>query len=100
MTACRKSLFVCDTAAAGLPRGNAYSRSSKERKTTMRRHRYVLFTVLFFASMFCFAQPGQAPKDSGHAMVIPGQTQWQPAAPPLPAGAQVAVLDGDPSQTG
>lgn len=37
---------------------------------------------------------------SGHVMVSPDQITWGPAPPGLPPGAQVAVLDGDPSKVG
>jgi quercetin dioxygenase-like cupin family protein len=35
-----------------------------------------------------------------HVMVTPDKLQWGPAPPSLPAGAQAAVLDGDPSKAG
>jgi quercetin dioxygenase-like cupin family protein len=35
---------------------------------------------------------------SHHVLLSPGQLQWGPAPPALPAGAQMAVLNGDPSQ--
>lgn len=36
-----------------------------------------------------------------HAIVeLPGAIEWQPAPASLPDGAQVVVLDGDPSQEG
>jgi quercetin dioxygenase-like cupin family protein len=37
---------------------------------------------------------------TSHVMVTPAQVKWGAAPPSLPAGAQVAVLDGDPSQAG
>jgi quercetin dioxygenase-like cupin family protein len=42
------------------------------------------------------AQGAQA----AHVMVTPDQIKWGPAPPSLPAGAQIAVLDGDPSKSG
>jgi hypothetical protein len=66
----------------------------------MRIHYRLTFMLLVFASISCFAQSSQAPKDPGHVEVMPDQTQWVLAAPPLPAGAQVAVLDGDSSKAG
>jgi quercetin dioxygenase-like cupin family protein len=66
----------------------------------MTKQSVTLFAVLSLAAIICFAQSGKEQKDSGHAIVIPSQTQWQPAGPPLPPGAQVAVLDGDSSQSG
>ena len=41
-----------------------------------------------------------APATSQHKMVLPDQVQWGPAPPSLPPGAQMAVLDGDPSKPG
>lgn len=38
-----------------------------------------------------------APK---HVAFTPAQLQWGPAPPVLPAGAQIAVLDGDPTREG
>ena len=35
-----------------------------------------------------------------HVMKTPDQIQWGPAPPSLPAGAQAAVLDGDPGKAG
>jgi hypothetical protein len=66
----------------------------------MKRQRPLLFTGLLFASIVAVAQPSQISKDSGHIMILPADTQWQPTAAPMPAGAQVAVLDGDPSKQG
>jgi len=66
----------------------------------MRKQNRAYFVVLLLATIVCLAHPGKDPKDSGHAMVTPGQAQWQPAGPSLPPGAQVTVLDGDSSQPG
>ncbi len=35
-----------------------------------------------------------------HVLLTPAELKWGPAPPGLPAGAQVAVLDGDPSKSG
>lgn len=35
-----------------------------------------------------------------HVMVTPDQVKWGPAPPAFPAGAQLAVLEGDPSKAG
>jgi len=37
---------------------------------------------------------------SASAQVMPGDLKWGPAPPGLPAGAQVAVLSGDPTKEG
>jgi quercetin dioxygenase-like cupin family protein len=39
-------------------------------------------------------------KQAAHVMVTPDQIKWGPGPPALPAGAQLAVLDGDPSKPG
>lgn len=39
-------------------------------------------------------------EDKGHVMVSPDDIKWGPAPPGLPAGAQFAVLSGDPGKTG
>jgi quercetin dioxygenase-like cupin family protein len=41
-----------------------------------------------------------AETQSPHVMVAQDQVKWGPAPPSLPPGAQLAVLDGDPSKTG
>ena len=35
-----------------------------------------------------------------HVMVTPDDTEWAPAPPSLPSGAQAAVLEGDPAKSG
>ena len=37
---------------------------------------------------------------AAHVLLTPGDIKWGPAPPVLPAGAQVAVLDGDPFKPG
>jgi quercetin dioxygenase-like cupin family protein len=37
---------------------------------------------------------------SGHVLVPADQVQWAPAPPVLPAGAEIAVLEGNPSEAG
>ena len=41
------------------------------------------------------AAPAAAP---AHSMATPAEMKWGPAPPSLPAGAQLAVLDGDPGK--
>ncbi len=45
-------------------------------------------------------QPTTAPAPAGHVALGPADLKWGPAPPVLPAGAQVAVLDGDPFKLG
>jgi quercetin dioxygenase-like cupin family protein len=47
--------------------------------------------------------PPAKPQDaaaSQHTMLTPDQLKWGPAPPSLPAGAQMAVLEGDPTKPG
>jgi quercetin dioxygenase-like cupin family protein len=50
------------------------------------------------------AQPPKPTKPAApvakHTLMTPGDMKWGPQPPGLPAGAQVAVLDGDPSKPG
>src|SRR5213596_1303328 len=48
---------------------------------------------LTFATGALFAQ-------STHVLVPADKVQWGPAPPALPAGAQIAVLEGNPSEKG
>jgi quercetin dioxygenase-like cupin family protein len=45
------------------------------------------------------AQP-KAAAASQHKLVLPDQVKWGQAPPALPPGAQMAVLDGDPTKPG
>ena len=48
-----------------------------------------------------FAQAQTSTGAEGQAVVVPANTEtWAPAPPALPPGAQVAVLEGDPSKPG
>jgi quercetin dioxygenase-like cupin family protein len=47
------------------------------------------------------ASSAAAGADKPHAIVaVPGSIQWAPAPPSLPAGARLAVLEGDPAKPG
>ena len=45
------------------------------------------------------AKPAPA-APAAHVLLTPGDLKWGPAPPVLPAGAQLAVLDGDPGKPG
>src|SRR5205823_3904164 len=45
-------------------------------------------------------EKGKGHADKDHVMVKPGDVKWGPAPPSLPAGAQAAVLTGDPTKAG
>src|SRR5882672_266690 len=64
--------------------------------------KYWIFVALVPVLMVapCFAQTPKEHKDLGHVMLTPSQVQWQTGPASLPSGAQIAVLDGDPSQAG
>jgi quercetin dioxygenase-like cupin family protein len=46
------------------------------------------------------APTGAAPSASKHQMLMPSQLKWGPPPPGLPTAAEVAVLDGNPTQPG
>lgn len=47
------------------------------------------------------APPAKPAADAAqHVLVAPADVKWGPAPPSLPPGAQMAVLDGDPSKAG
>ena len=62
------------------------------------KRRTISIAISLFVTNVCFTQQAKDSKSSGHALVNPDQIKWQPAGPSLPPGAQLAVLDGDPSQ--
>lgn len=45
-------------------------------------------------------EPATAQADSSHVLLTPKDVKWGPAPPALPAGAQAAVIDGDPAKAG
>jgi quercetin dioxygenase-like cupin family protein len=71
----------------------------------MTRVRTTLVIVLTVLAAAAAAQTAQketpAPKPAAkHAVVTSGDLKWGPAPPSLPAGAEAAVLDGDPTKAG
>jgi quercetin dioxygenase-like cupin family protein len=67
----------------------------------------VRLSILFFALLvgvsLCFAQATKNKRHVGgakHIVVTPDQVKWGPGPPSLPAGAEMAVLRGDPSKAG
>jgi len=72
-------------------------------------NKYRIGIVLIILSATVSLSLAQADKDKGkramtgqaqqpHTMVMPNDVKWGPAPPALPAGAQLAVLSGDPSK--
>lgn len=63
--------------------------------------------IALIAGLSAGAVRAQTPKPAAkkmapaeHVILTPGDLKWGPAPPVLPAGAQVAVLDGDPFKPG
>lgn len=59
-----------------------------------------LLTVVASAVLFAVGAAAAAQEHGRHAMFTPGEVKWGPAPPSLPAGAQAAVLYGDPAKEG
>ena len=75
----------------------------------MKVRRVSTFFLLLTFSCFNFTCPSNGTCISGtqheqahssHITFNPDQVKWGPAPPSLPPGAQMAVLDGDPSKAG
>ncbi len=65
----------------------------------MSKPRLVLIATLLVGvwAAVSAAQPAPTPE---HGMFAPADIQWSPGPPALPAGAKLAVLEGDPSKEG
>ena len=75
----------------------------------MNKRRILVISGLLFLTSVCFVQAaknGELTKAGlslavqDHVMVTPDQVKWGPGPPALPPGAQMALLDGDPSKAG
>jgi len=75
----------------------------------MRKYQLsLLILALLAAASLALAQSGRERKGSSaftdphaaHVVVAPDQIKWGTAPPSLPSGAQLAVLEGDPSKAG
>lgn len=73
----------------------------------MRKHLPALLTLALLATAAAaLAQTNHGGTGAAggahasHIMVTPEQMKWGPAPPALPAGAQAAVIEGDPSKAG
>lgn len=68
----------------------------------------VVALVLLAVASISFAQgdKGKTMQSSSdknstpHVMLTPGDVMWMPTPPLLPPGAQIAVIDGDPTKSG
>ncbi|MCC7242307.1 MAG: cupin domain-containing protein [Acidobacteria bacterium] len=65
----------------------------------MRITRSLTLTIAALAVALSLA-PRTASAQASHILVPAGHEQWGPAPSALPAGAQIAVLEGDPSAKG
>ena len=65
----------------------------------MRLYRFSTVALIVLAAAAAVAAEARqaAPK---HVVFKPADVKWGPAPPVLPAGAQIAVLDGDPTKAG
>jgi len=59
-----------------------------------------LTVVLAFLAFSVTGTAGAVFAQSTHVLVPADKVQWGPAPPSLPAGAQIAVLEGNPSEKG
>lgn len=75
----------------------------------MKKYQVCLFIVALLGVVSLgFAQTVQKPKPhstsgdthAAHVLVTPDQIKWGPGPPSLPPGAELAVLEGDPSKAG
>ncbi|RYZ21969.1 MAG: DUF4437 domain-containing protein [Chitinophagaceae bacterium] len=60
----------------------------------------LLVAMVLTASRAGAQAHGDSAMHSGHVMVNGSQVKWMPGPPFLPAGVQLAVLEGDPSKQG
>lgn len=69
----------------------------------MKRGMHVFAVLTLFAAAVTLAEDAKKAVSSGkpaHTMYGPSDIQWSDAPPVLPAGAKVAVLEGDPAKPG
>lgn len=68
----------------------------------MKRNLLILVIAAFVCSAGVLAagEKKMAAKAADHTMFAPADIQWSDAPAVLPAGAKVAVLEGDPNQPG
>jgi anti-sigma factor ChrR (cupin superfamily) len=70
----------------------------------MTMQNLMMAAAMSVSVMFTGAQAPEKPAKpapaAAHVILTPGDMKWGPAPPVLPAGAQVAVLDGDPFKPG
>jgi quercetin dioxygenase-like cupin family protein len=82
--------------------------SSQHRSRAARRDKQwrivmslkALGIVAWGLAVACHAPEALAQAGDGHTIVSPGDIKWSPGPPSIPAGAQAAVLYGDPGKDG
>jgi hypothetical protein len=65
----------------------------------MQSHRNRTVAAVFALALLALSGTAFAQQAPGHLMVAPDNVEWGPVGS-LPPGAQLAVLEGDPSQEG
>ena len=60
----------------------------------------ISLSIITAATAFVFATEQSTSPTTEHRVVKPADIKWGEAAPGLPAGAKMAVLNGDPGQAG
>lgn len=70
----------------------------------MKESNLVFWTlsIFFMAAIASLAPQGSTAQsqDAMHKVVAPDEVKWGPGPPTLPAGAEMAVINGDPGQSG
>jgi hypothetical protein len=64
--------------------------------STTRHYGIALASLVFVGAV----SAASAAVQSGHVLVPADKVQWGPAPPALPPGAEIAVLEGNPSEKG
>ena len=74
------------------------------KKITISLGVFLLLAVGSIVVALAVTRPQRSSKQThapaAHIMIAPDEVKWGPAPPALPAGAQVAVLEGDPGKAG
>jgi len=58
----------------------------------------IVSVITFAAILYGNSIPAARAQGSAHVLQAPKDAQWGPAPPMLPAGAQIAILSGDPTK--
>jgi mannose-6-phosphate isomerase-like protein (cupin superfamily) len=66
----------------------------------MLRHIFLLAVGVTSASSALLAQTPHGDTSDAHRLLLPAELQWSAGPASLPAGAQVALLEGNPAEPG